>query len=76
MTAAAICPVTLAVVRNASGIVSTPSSTPMPSMGNPTLANTGTIATMEPPGIPGMLKLVSTAVIATVATCVLVRSVA
>ena len=62
IVAAASWPVTLAVVRNMSGIVSTPSRMPMPSIGSPTLASTGTMAMIDPPGIPGMLKLVRTAV--------------
>src|SRR6185295_18115348 len=55
MVAAASCPVTLAAVRNMSGIVSTPRRIPIPSTGNPALARTGAMAMIEPPGIPGML---------------------
>ena len=69
MTAAASCPVTFAVVRNMSGIVSTPRRIPRPSIGKPMLAKTGAMATIEPPGIPGMLKLVTTPVATTVANC-------
>src|SRR4051794_40307074 len=70
IVAAASWPVTLAVVRNMSGMVSTPKRIPMPSMGSPTLARTGTMAMIEPPGIPGILKLVMTDVATTVAICV------
>jgi hypothetical protein len=38
-------------------------------MGSPMLVNTGTMTMIEPPGIPGALKLVSTAVTTTVPSC-------
>ena len=52
-----------------SGIVSTPRRMPIPSSGSPTLANTGAIAMIDPPGIPGMLKLVTMAVATIVTSC-------
>ena len=57
-------PVTLVVVRNMSGIVSTASNNPAPSAGTPAASSTGTIMMIDPPGMPGMENDVTTVVIA------------
>src|SRR5580765_4482848 len=62
-------PVTLAVVRNMSGIVSTASRMPMPSTGRSTAARTGTMAMMLPPGTPGTANELSITVNTTEASC-------
>ena len=56
-------PVTLATVRNALGIGSTASSTPIASAGSPAAARTGATTTAAPLGTPPTAKLVTTAAI-------------
>jgi hypothetical protein len=50
-----------------SGIVSTPSRMPIPSIGTPADWSTGAMMTIDPPGIPGTLNDVATTVSTTVA---------
>ena len=60
---------TFAVVRNMSGIVSAPNRIPSPSTGRPASISTGAMMMIDPPGIPGTLKLVRTTVSTTLASC-------
>jgi len=62
-------PVTFAAVRNMSGMVSTPSSTPRLSTGTPAEYKTGAITMIAPAGTPGTVKVVSTTVATIVASC-------
>src|SRR4051794_2899232 len=62
-------PVTLAVVRNMSGMVSTASRMPMPSIGRLAAASTGTIAITLPPGTPGTANELRMVVNTTDASC-------
>jgi hypothetical protein len=61
ITAAVMSAVTFVKVRTMSGITSTASRIPTPSAGIPTLVRTGIMMSITPAGIPGMLKLSSTA---------------
>jgi len=60
--AAAISAVMLVVVRNMSGSVSTPSRIPAPSTGIHPAMRMGTITRIEPEGIPGGPREVTTTV--------------
>src|SRR5580700_5737057 len=62
-------PVTFAAVRNISGIVSTASRIPIPAAGRFTDVRTGAMTMIPPPGTPGTVRLVATAVTVTVASC-------
>ena len=57
-----MCPVTLANVLNMSGMVSTAMRRPTPSAGRPNDTSTGAIMNRLALGMPGTLKLMSTAV--------------
>src|SRR5687768_12269352 len=60
-----MCPVTFASVLNMSGIVSTAINRPTPSGGSPRETSTGASMKRLALGMPGTLKLISTAVIST-----------
>ena len=60
-------PVTLASVRNISGMVSTASSIAIPASGIPTDVRMGVITMIAPPGIPGTVRLTATAL--TIVSC-------
>jgi hypothetical protein len=61
-------PVTFAIVRNISGIVSTASSIAIPSSGIPMDESIGVMTMIAPPGIPGTVKLMPTALTALAAS--------